>query len=351
MTRTATVRIAVCAAVSAVLAGTLPAYAGVHRDPPPTTKFVPSQLDKGPTGEPYVRGKVLHDGTKKLKLKVPHDIWNVSPLRRGYLVQTDDPDSGWGQILYRVGPGGKVNRLRRFGGHVWSVHVDSGGEKVAVQLFGKKNRLVVFDAFGNRVLRKRKIGNQDVLTYFKGRLLLTRGIDRSRLSWYRPRANTTKRIGSVPQWAIFADPRHDVMALRSGGGGQCFDVRRFQRPRTKLWRLCGGKGILAGLWSSPNGKYVLTRKDFHERPPLETVFVRKVADGSVVHRFKVRHFGALTWEGNHKLLMQASAQAKAALVRCTLGGDCHRVTGLVEGADDVYAIGKLGTLFLDGPST
>lgn len=341
-----------CGLAAIALIATVPAPSAGATDEqrrPPTTRFVPSKLDRGKTDAPYVRGNTIHDGKRTVKVRVPHDIWDVQRLRRGYLVETDDPKSGWGQILYRVGTGGKATKLRRFKGHVWSVNVDSRGRKVAVQIFRIKGYpLTVFDAFSNKVQRRTNVGSKEILNYIDGRLLLERGAGPSRLMWYDPRTDETEKIGKVRGWAVWADPALDLMALRADRG--CFDVRRFERPRKKLWRLCAEHdGLQAGLWFSPNGKYVLTREDIHDPPKWQTVYVRRASDGKVVHRFRTHWFGAMGWEDNHTVTMEASARAKAALVRCTLGGKCKRVTNVVKGADDVYAIGKLDITLFDKP--
>ncbi|MDN5852526.1 MAG: hypothetical protein L0K86_06695 [Actinomycetia bacterium] len=345
----------VCAIATAALVGGIPAASvnaatadneGTRN--PPKTKFDPTELRKGKTQAAYVDRKMLHDGKKKLKLNVPHDVWDAYHLKRGYLIETDDPKTGWGVIYYRVGPKGKVTKLRRFPKGVWSVHIDSGGRKVAIETESfSSSGITVFNAFTNKTIRRKKIGKHDVLNYVKGRVLLTRGVDRSKLSWYRPRANTTRKIGSVAGWARYADPGINVIGLGAGPGGSCYDVRRFKAPRERLWRFCSKKGIPNGIQFSPNGKYMLTTVSVHDRPKLDTVVIRRVKNGSVVRKFKARMFSGSVWENGHTFVVEAAAHKKAARVRCTVGGKCRRVSRLVKGSSDFGALDKLDSLFLD----
>ena len=325
---------------------TVSAHAEDDARKPPVTKFNATKLDTGKTAAAYVDRKMLHDGKKKLKLEIPHDVWNVHRLQKGYLVEADDPKTGWGVIHYRVGPKGKVTKLRRFPRGVWTLEVNSNGRQIAIEIDEpNRSRLIVYNAFTNKVVRNRALGKHDVLDYVKGRVLLTRGVQKSTLSWYRPKANKSRKIGTVPEWARFADPGINVIGLSDGAG--CFDVRRFKAPRKKLWRLCGEKGIQNGVWFSPNGKWALTKESIHDQPKLETVFLRRVADGAVVRKFKTPRFGSLGWENGNTMVVEAAAQKKAARVRCTVGGKCTRVSRLVKGRNNFHALDKLDSLFID----
>lgn len=344
------------AIATAALVGTMPASsvnATTTEDDstrkPPTTKFDPTKIDKGKTRAAYVDGTVLHDGKKTLKLNVPHDVWDVHRLKRGYLVETDDPNSGWGVILYRVAPGGKVTKLRRFARQVWSIKVDSTGSKVAVQIFtvNRGTPLTVFDAYTNKVIRRKNIGKNNVVHYGRGRMLLTRGSETSTLSWYRPGNNKTKRIGKVPGWVQFADPGINLLGARGKGDAPSLVVRRFTQPRKNLWRFTSKEHIPDGIWFSPNGKYAVTSLSTHDQPKLDTVTVRRVSDGAIVRRFKAPLFSTIGWENDRTLIIEAAAHQQAARVRCTIGGTCTRVSRLVEGPSNFYALENLDTLLLD----
>ena len=341
-----------CALASIGMLTALPAVSADATDDqrkPPVTKFSPTKLDKGKTRAGYVDGKTLHDGKKQLELDVPHDVWDAHPLRNGYLVETDDPKTGWGVIHYRVENNGKVTKLRRFPKGLWSLHINSDGKRVVAEIeTPSRSRLTVYNAYTNKVIRSKKIGQRvDVLNYVNGRVLLTRGVDKSTLSWYRPKANKQRKIATVPGWARFADPGMDVIGLGAGEGGSCYDVRRFKAPGEKLWRLCPDKGIQDGVWFSPNGDYALTKESIHDKPKFETVFLRRVSDGSVVRTFKARRFGTLGWENNKSILVEAAAEKQAARVRCTVAGTCTRVSRLVKGRDNFYALDNLDTLLLE----
>lgn len=348
----------VCAAVAATLVGTVPATSANadtadegdegRSNNPPTTTFDPTKLATGKTQAPYVDRKMLHDGNKKLKLNVPHDVWNAYRLRNGYLIETDDPKTGWGVIYYRVTPKGQVTKLRRFPKGVWSLHVDTGGRKVAIETeTADSSALTVLNAFTNKIIRRKNLGKHDALDYVNGRVLLTRGVNRSTLAWYRPGTNKTRKIGSVAGWARFADPGINVIGLSAGQGHSCFDVRRFKAPRKRLWRLCGGKGIQNGIWFSPDGKRAMTTESIHGRPKPETVYVRRVSDGKVIREFKAARFGSLAWENNRTIVVEAAAHSQAARVRCTVGGKCKRVSRLVKAPDEFRALDKLDSLFMD----
>ncbi|UYM03496.1 TolB-like translocation protein [Solicola gregarius] len=350
MSRIAVRRQLVCGIAAVALVGAVPATAAqAEPEPkPPTTTFNPNSLAKGKTTAAYVDGKTLHDGKKKLKLKVPHDVWGVDRLGRGYLVRTDDPKSGWGQILYRVGPrGGKATRLHRFGRQVWSVTPSSNGRRIAVQIFDPA-RLYVVNAKTGKVTRQKKIGRQNVLDYDGQRILMARfraKQNKTAMSWYRPGTDKYDKIGTVPTWARFADPDLDLIGLGADQG--CYDVRRFKAPREKLWQFCSKKGIPDGITFSPDGKYMLTSVSFHKQPKIDTLTVRRVRDGSVVRRFQAREFSAAGWEDAKTIVVEAAAQKKAARVRCTIGGKCKRVSRLVKGGNNFGALNKLDTEFVD----
>ena len=319
---------------------------------PPTTTFNPTKLAKGKTTAAYVDGKTLHDGKKTVKVKVPHDIWDVYKLRRGYLVGVDDPKTGWGIIYYRVGPkGGNATKLRRFAQGIWNLHVNTDGQRVAVNADTKDagSKLVVFNATDNKVIRRKDLGRKELLGYSNGRTLLSNyqvKKNRSVLSWYHPGKNTTTKIGTAPDWARFADAENDVLGLGAGPGGSCYDVRRFKAPRQRLWRFCSKKGIPDGIRFSPDGKRMITTVSFHNQPKVATLTVRRVKDGSVVRRFRAPEFSSAGWENAKTIVVEAAAAKKAARVRCTIGGKCTRVSRLVKGVNNFRALDNLDTMFV-----
>lgn len=114
--------------------------------------------------------------------------------------------------------------------------------------------------------------------------------------------------------ALFTDDPYD---------GGCTVVAPLSRPKKKLWRSCDE----AVLHFSPDGKRMVNTYILADGLGPNRVSERTVR-GSLLASYKVGgFFGAIWWESDTDLLLEANGKKKAATVRCS-AGDCERASDL-----------------------
>jgi hypothetical protein len=269
---------------------------------------------------PWLAGLTLHPATgPAVHLPLPED--------HAATVKLLGPAAGGGWVLADERGDRKVVLLKR--GHrlttIRSVPDPQGGTSFLLSSDGMRvvevdapttvsTDVWTFDLAGHDVRHLRRPGWLDLLAY-DGTTVYLAGHWRT-VAW---------RPGAVPVVThiagVAADPAHGVLFTDSHAG--TIGPTSLSAPGTQTWSLEPGAFIPRVV--SPDGAFVAGLSY-----QLNHVQVRSMADGSLVSDWK-RHLDyarPLVWEDAGHLVSVLRTRKGWALVRCTVGGDCARVTGL-----------------------
>ena len=328
--RTSRIAIALLAAfLAAPVASVPPATAA---DYPASERINPGALERGPS-TPLLRlvGRTITDGDLTVKVTGSPSVTLVGRVAKDYLVLTSDQDA---QEPYT--PGWQLRRVTRTGEQTV---LSSGPEEQPEQaILAQGAAHVVLERYrnGNSILRvldtatgdlvdERTFPNASVLAFAKRRMVVGQWENRTvraQTFWWNPFNDQTTRIAD--RSGYIADVSNDRLGLLTGDPyeGGCQKVVRLSRPREVIWRSCDD----LALEFSPTGKRMVTTHILQDGPGPFMVQVRG-ARGRLLDTYRAEWFGAIHWESDRRLLLQAAGRKTAAMTRCTLLS-CDRISPL-----------------------
>jgi hypothetical protein len=277
----------------------------------------------------YLVGRTIHPKNgDPIVIDVPRARWDGLRLLgrgdRGWVVQS----SGDPFRLYNVSPRGTARpfltlssyagdsewRLSRDGSRVLAWTEDRDGTS-SVRVYG----------VGGRRLGGRSFGSLGFVLDFAGPRLLA-SVDRT-ISW---------RLGSKPR---LVTPRRSRMA--APGRDVLFVVRddgrvgptRLSAPGAPRW-----VARFDAIRISPDGRYVLGRRQDGEAWPINVLEVRRLTDGRLISVFRLGGDAWLRrqtvwWESARTFLFRVETPRGRTVIRCGIGGTCNRATRWVRSTD------------------
>ena len=173
-----------------------------------------------------------------------------------------------------------------------------------------------FDLAGHDLRHLRRPGYLTLLGYDGTTVHLTGS--RRTIAW---------RPGSAPvviarAGGLAVDVPHDTLFTWDPGKG-AYGPTALSAPGAQVWSLPSGAFYPRTV--SPDGAYVAGLGG-----SANHVQVRRMSDGSLVSDWK-RHLAferPLVWEGSDRVVSVLRTRKGWALLRCRVGGDCTRITGL-----------------------
>lgn len=315
------------ALLAALVAAPLAATPSVGADYPVGETIHPGALDKGPA-TPLLRvvGTTIIDGDVRVEV-AGEQVSMVGRSGADYLVLTTDADYKDWQLL-RVTREGTSSRVAGGPTDAPQVLLADGGAHVAVLGYTKQDEaaLRVVDTSTGALVRRREFRiTVTPLDFGTRRMVLGEwGGKRAhqRTFWWNPFTNRTVMIADKPGYN--ADVSADRFGVYLGDPYMdgCQKVMALSAPRTTLWRSCDDRV----LEFSPNGKRMVTTHILSDGPGPNLVQVRG-ARGRLLDTYRSRWFGAIAWETDSRLLLQAGDRKTVAMVRCTLRR-CERISRL-----------------------
>ena len=319
----------VAALLAAPLLTTAPASAG---DYPRGERINPAALDTGPP-TPLLRlvGLTITDGDLRVKVTGTPSATMVGRVGEDYLVLTSDQDNrdpytpGW-QLRRVTGTGEQTVLSAGTGEQPERAHLSEGGDHVVLEGYRDgRTVLRVLETATGRLVARRGFRNASVLDFASRRMVVSQWEHRSvpsRTLWWNPFNGRTVRI--VRQSGYIADVSTDRLGVFTGDPyqGGCQKVVRLSRPREVVWRSCDD----LALEFSPTGRRMVTTHILVDGPGPFMVQVRG-ARGRLLDTYRAAWFGAIHWENDRRLLLQAAGRKNAAMTRCTLRS-CERISPL-----------------------
>ncbi len=321
------------ALLTALLTAALPsgpaASAGGY---PAGERINPGALERGPA-TPLLRlvGRTLTDGTATVKVTGSPSVTLVGRLGEDYLVMTSDQDH---QEPYT--PGWQLRRVTRTGEQTVvaggpneqpeRAHLARDEAHVVLESYGRRGSVLrVLDTSSGDVVARRTFPNASVLDVAQRRMVVGQWADGaapSRTFWWNPFTDSTRRIAGLTGY--IADVSTDRLGLLTGDPyqGGCQKVVRLSRPREVVWRSCSDLAMAF----SPTGRRMVTGHILQDGPGPLMVQVRG-ARGGLLDTYRSEWFGAIHWESDRRLLLQAAGTKAVAMTRCTLRA-CERISPL-----------------------
>ncbi|HEU4515514.1 MAG TPA: hypothetical protein VFR87_20575 [Nocardioidaceae bacterium] len=322
------------ALLTAPLASVPSATAG---DYPAGERINPATLERG-ASTPLLRlvGRTIVDGETTVKVTGSPTVTLVGRVGEDYLVLTSDLDQQEPHT-----PGWQLRRVTRAGEQAVlfegsdsqpeQAHLAEGGAHVVL---GSERRtgsvLRVLDTTTGDLVTRRAFSFVSVLGFAPRRMVVSRWETRSvraRTFWWNPFRDRLTRIAGVGGY--IADVSTDRLGLITEvhDEGGCQKVVRLSRPREVIWRSCDD----LALAFSPTGRRMVTSLIFMDGPPPGLVQVRG-AHGRLLDTYRAEWFGAIHWESDRRLLLQAAGRKTVAMTRCTLRS-CERISPLCRLGD------------------
>jgi hypothetical protein len=289
----------------------------------------PASLDRG--ADPsiaYLVGDTIRDGHRTVPATTLGRHERLWTLRTGYLLED------WVQRrtrfrLVHVSPSGQKQVV---GSSPWQISTAVSPSTRRVAWAQGANELVrpthvrVADPRSGRVLASRAFPWARVVAVSKHRVLLVRRAIRQPVAtlWWNYRRDTLRTISGRP--ALRADLRHNRVVFAAGHPDSfCIRVAPLSHPRSTLWRSCR---IAPHAWS-PDGRHALGTNTYFDAPGSDRWLTLADPTGRRTGRIVGRLDWQASWEDDHHFLTLAqSDRGKAAIVRCTLRGQCERASRL-----------------------
>lgn len=277
----------------------------------------------------YMVGRTIHPKTgDPIVLDVPRARWEGLRLLgrgdRGWVVQS----SGDPFLVYNVSARGTAKpfltlssydgdaewRLSRDGSRVLSWADDRGGFS-SVTVYGVNGRRLGGRSFGS-------LGH--VLDFAGPRLLAT--VDRT--IWWWPESRPTL---VTPRSSRMAAPGRDTLFVVRDDGR--VGPTKLSAPGTPRWT-----ARFDAIRISPDGRYVLGRRQDGEAWPINVLEVRRLTDGHLVRAFRLGdddwlRRSTIWWESARAFLFRVETSRGRTVVRCWVGGTCNRATRWVQDTD------------------
>ena len=296
--------------VLAPVAHLSPAAAAVEE-----TRLRPGSLPLGaaPT-VPVVEDRTLVDGDRRLTLP-GRNPFLLGRSGTAYVVATSSR-SGEQRVL-RVEPDGTHRvLLDRTAGALVLAH--DGSVLVESRLRARRSVQVVLDAATGQVLHRKRSGRYVTALAADADRVVLSGDAPARTSLWRLSDGATTRLSDRRAYRV--DLSVDRMASFTGDPyrGGCTVVTSVTRPGRVLWRSCREAVQVFG----PGGRMASVDKLSDGIGP-QHVWARRDG-GALVGEYSVRGwFGAITWESEEALLLEAAGRRVTATVRC-VADTCER---------------------------
>jgi hypothetical protein len=315
--------------LAASMAATNPASAA---DYPPGERINPGALEVGPP-TPLLRlaGRTITDGDLTVKVTGSPSVTLVGRVGQDYLVMTSDQDS---QDPYT--PGWQLRRVTRDGEQTVlsggpkeqpeQAVLAAGGAHVVLERYTSEGTVLrVLETDTGDLVAKRTLRWASVLAFAERRMVVAQSELRSvpsRTFWWNPFNGKTTRLSGKTGYV--ADVSSDRLGIFTGDPyeGGCQKVVRLSRPSEVIWRSCDD----LALEFSPTGARMVTTHILMDGPGPFMVQVRG-GRGRLLDTYRSEWFGAIHWESDRKLLLQAAGRRTAAMTRCTLAS-CERISPL-----------------------
>lgn len=305
------------ALATALLIGTAPAAAAVEE-----TKIRPGALERGADiAIPHLEGKTIIDGDVRITVR-GGTVRFLGKSGDDYLVGVADRTASDHHRTLRFSPAGeKTVLLREVPIYAQSLSAD-GAHLVADTIIDKRRtRVRVFDAATGEKVAGRVFGGFLQVLDADGDRVLLGGWERARTIWWDHRNDTTQRlVGRVGYAADIAADRVASYTKDPYRGG-CTVVTTIS-TQERLWRSCGERVDTF----SPDGTRMATIHLLSDGIGPSDVWLRK-AEGRKLAHYSTGWFGAITFESESALLLDANGRKKAVTVRCELS-HCERATAL-----------------------
>ncbi|GAB3197231.1 hypothetical protein GCM10027062_08510 [Nocardioides hungaricus] len=305
-------------AALATLCGALAAPAPAAPTPAaaPTIEIKPTQLPRGENSRvPWLVGdRVIVDGDTRIELADPGYLLGRSGT--AYLVVST------GRLL-RVRADGTTRRIARLSVADGPVLSGDGDRVVVNRTVRRHSRIRVLDARTGRQIVSRDFPRYTgVLDVDGGRAVLF-SMAPARTLWWNFVADTTRPI--LRRGAGAADIGADRLSTFTGDPyqGGCTVVSSLRRPRQVLWRSCEDRPIAF----SPNGRRMVTTDILSDGLGPGEVTARTTKGGKRLAAYRTYWFGAIAWETDRALLMDANTRRRAATVRCVVA-ECERASAV-----------------------
>lgn len=283
-------------------------------------EIVPARLDRGADVRvPHLEGRTIVDGDRRIRVSGAR-VALLGASGRAYVVVVSNADHTRHATL-RVRRNGSSKVLLR-GPAPWAMTLSGDGADLVVRAgtTAERTRITVRSArTGERTARRPFRGWVEVLDVEEGRMVLGAwGPDRT--LWWNPRSDATRRINQRPGYA--ADITGNRLASYTGDpyDGGCTVVTTLTGRR--LWRSCDER-VQA---FSPEGRRMATVHILSDGIGPGQVWARK-ARGGLRASYTAEWFGAIGWETESALLLEANGRRQATTARC-VGTDCERAERL-----------------------
>lgn len=308
---------------AALLTAAAPVYAATAASAP-TVELKPGSIPRGADiAIPHMEGRVIVDGDIRIRVHA-RQVDLLGKSGSAYVVHTSAKDGYSKGRTLRVRPGGSTVVLSRHDATAEVALTNDGAHVVRVRTVPRERTAVrAIDARTGLVVASRTFrGRVFPLDASEGRVLLS-SWSPARTLWWNFLSDATgvaaHRTGGA------ADITADRLGSYTGDpyAGGCYVFSTLSDPTDVLWRSCAERAVAF----SSNGRRVATVGIVDDGLGPSTVNVRRVHGGAALARYTTQWFGAIRWESDTALLLDANGLRKAATVRCT-GADCERASDL-----------------------
>lgn len=305
---------------AAATLGALVAPATAHAADP--TKLEPTKLSRGDDSRvAHLQGSTLVDGDVRLRV-TGGSPYVLGESGNGYVLMVRAGDK---YRVVRVAPGKAQKTL--LGGSPGQVVVSGDGETFAATT---SMRVASVDIRSTRT--GNLVGTGDFTGYpwildLEGDHVVVASYSKGAVD-YDWQQGTTRLITKKAAYA--ADLANNLISYSTKDpyDGGCSVVAPITDPTARVWTSCRERVTAF----SPDGQRIATVHKLSDGPGPSQVWERTI-DGDLLGSYTVGgYFGAVTWESDTDLLLDANGVRKAATVRCS-EGDCERTTAVCPTPD------------------
>lgn len=305
---------------AALLLAAAPASASVR-----TTEISPGALPRGEdVAIPHIEGRTIVDGDTRIRVDAPRVVL-IGTSGDGYVVHTSGKDGFSRGRAFRVEPDGSLQLLARHTTAPDLLLTDDGEHLVrARDLPKERTAVLVVDAHSGVEVASRTFQRWVFsLDGDDGRVVLSSWTPAARTVWWDFESDTVRTI--VGRTGGVADIAADRLGSYTGDpyDGGCYVLSTLSDPADVLWRTCGERAVEF----SPDGRTVALVGILDDGIGPTQVTVRRVSGGAALAKYRTSWFGAIRWESDDALLLDANGERKSATVRCVLT-DCERASDL-----------------------
>ncbi|MFC6288507.1 hypothetical protein ACFP3Q_15715 [Nocardioides sp. GCM10027113] len=290
----------------------------------PTTDIRPAALDRGEPGQvAHVDGSDLVIGDRRYGFgdkQVQFLGYARARQLTHYMVAVHGAGGEKRDKVVRVAPDGD-RRVVLSGRSLHEPAISSDGVHLFDVDYRRGDRTVIHawsSRDGSPVASKSLTGTASVLDAHEGKAVLGVSAPDRTISWDLSSGATKQVSGRTGYQASIEKDRLAVLTGDPYRGG-CSVVSTLRRPDQQLWRSCE-QGVAT---FSPTGDRILTTHLAADGLGPNEYQLREVT-GDLVRSFTTYYFGAVAWEADEVLLLDAHGERKSAWVRCTDAGDCER---------------------------